>query len=745
MVSAFRRTSRYILIGLVAVLSACGGGGGGGGGGVSIGVSPSSLTFAAPDASSSTPPKQNVSLTVSGGSAWLGAITYNGSAVAGFNYLFSGVATAEIEVNPSPPGNLGAGTHTGSVMVQVCADQYCNSEVAGSPFAIQVTYVVGGLGGSPASISLNAAEGESPVVVSETISNSSGPVEWTSSVVYNGAATDWAALTPTSGSTLPATMSVGATPLPPGTYTATMQVTIPGKTLNVPITYTVAKALAPTPAAFDFNIDTTVTLADFSRSVSVGTNYPVGSPKTINWSAVTNVPWLSVTPLAGNSSSQPLLTATLDQAQVDQMPNGIYWGNITLSSPDAFVSNFTIPVSVFIDRSQINYVSPYVASANKSAEVIIRGRKFSQLSVQNIKFGSVSASSFHVVSDTEIRATHPSLAAGQYPVSIVTTGIIGGSATLTVTNPPQLTDLTFMDSSTIKGIIHDPERNAVLAFPLNGSFIERHTFNGTSWSSTSVTLPYSFGPGVMSPDGKEIVLLTQDHKVVRVDAVTLAVLSETGPKTETLKAAVALNDGNVLIGTELVGFNSLYQFDLPNQFYGFISNSTLVMPLLYINASGDGSHAILRYDNTGTAYGSSWYSYDAGTGQFAPLATPIAGFINNIDRTGAHILSNNTNVYNASLALLGNLPYFNDAANGCSTSAAVISQDGTRAYTFCGLSPNGRVYTYNLTAATVNGYFPAVGSYVAVSPLAINFIQLSADGKTLFLIDTAKTSMVSLP
>ncbi len=718
--------ARIALAALLVTLAACGGGGGDGdGGGPSVSPSTSSVTFVADDPSSSTPPAQSVTLTLSGGSAWLGTTSAYGTLIANAVTSISGPTTAQVTITPASPFNLGVGTHTGSVTVQVCADQYCNAEIAGSPFTINVTYVVGGFSGSPTSISLNAAEGETPVAVSESITNTSGSAAWTSSVVYNGATTNWLTLSAESGVTLPVTLSVGATPLPVGTYSATIQLAIPGKTLDIPVTYVVAKAMAPNPALMGFSIGTTVVPADLVQSVNIGTNYPAGSPKTINWSAVVDVPWLSITS-AGNSSSQPTLTGTLVQAQLDQMLNGIHWGYITLSSPDANVSDVTIPVSLYINRAQANYVSPYVAAANTSAQVIIRGRNFSQTSVTNVKFGNFNASAFQVVSDTEIRATHPALSAGQYPVSFTTTG--GGivsSATLVVTNPATLTDLTFLDSSATKGILHDPERNAVLVFPLSGSFIERHTYNGSTWSASSVTLPYAFGPGLMTPDGKEIVLLTQDYKIVRVDAVSLTELSASGSYAGNPTVAAVMNDGEVLMRRP-------YSMNAVN------------LPWTSITASGDGSRAILRYDNSATPTSSSLYSFDAGTGIYTAITPSISGPVNSMDRTGSRFLTNNTNIYNSSMALVGNLPYFNDAANSCSTSLATLSPDGTRAYTFCDLSANGRVYTYDLMAATVGGYFPAIGGYVTTSP-GINSMQISSDGKTLFLIDNATAYIVSLP
>ena len=274
-----------------------------------------------------------------------------------------------------------------------------------------------------------------------------------------------------------------------------MNISKPGNTLPVPVTYTVTHALAPAPAALNFKIGTTVTPADLNRTVSVATNYVNSPGKTISWDAVSDVAWLSVNPPSGNTGAATQLTATLDQSQVDLLMNGIYSANITLSSSMASVSSVTIPVTLTIDCSQINYVSPYVEAANTSTEVIIRGTHISPATVQDVTFGGISASAFNVVGDTEIRATHPALAAGQYPVSVVTTtGSIRSRATLVVTNPTALSDLAYLDSSgLVKSIVHDPERNAVLVFPLGGgSFIERHTYNGSTWSSNSVTLPYNF-------------------------------------------------------------------------------------------------------------------------------------------------------------------------------------------------------------------------------------------------------------
>ena len=260
--------------------------------------------------------------------------------------------------------------------------------------------------------------------------------------------------------------------------------------------------------------------------------------------------------------------------------------------------------------------------------------------------------------------------------------------------------------------------------------------------STNAVLPYLEKPGLLSPDGKEIVLLMFNDSILRLDAVTLAVLSTTNPLStfpQHLQAAAVLNDGNVLVSVgelsySTPGTSSLYLFNLLTQSFTPVANSSLNMAVSSINVAGDGRRALLQYSN------GSLSAYDAETGQFATIAAPVAGSINNLDRTGARILSNNSNVYDASLTLLGSLPTLNDTANNaCATYKAVISPNGTRAYTQC----SNRVYTYDLTAEPIGGNFPAIGNYITAT--WCYDMKISGDGKTLFLIQNSNATMVPLP
>ena len=70
-------------------------------------------------------------------------------------------------------------------------------------------------------------------------------------------------------------------------------------------------------------------------------------------------------------------------------------------------------VSPVVDR-----VAPSVAIAGVADQVVIRGLGFSGYAAGTVKFGDVAATSVTAISDTELHANYPALAAGTYPVTV---------------------------------------------------------------------------------------------------------------------------------------------------------------------------------------------------------------------------------------------------------------------------------------------------------------------------------------
>jgi hypothetical protein len=148
------RHSGWVL--LLLTLTACGGGGGGAGGGGTAGtisIATRALTFHLDSLSSSTPPPQTISATVTGVTAptlYL-IVRVTGPAVSSVsNFTITGTTSGQAMVYPQGQSALGAGTFSSTITVTACTtDPNCSSaQLNGSPLTIDVTYTIDGLNSS---------------------------------------------------------------------------------------------------------------------------------------------------------------------------------------------------------------------------------------------------------------------------------------------------------------------------------------------------------------------------------------------------------------------------------------------------------------------------------------------------------------------------------------------------------------------------------------------------------------------
>src|SRR5262249_4750604 len=133
-------------------------------------------------------------------------------------------------------------------------------------------------------------------------------------------------------------------------------------------------------------------------------------------------------------------------------------------------------------------------TSNVAGDVIIRGAGFT--SVNSVSFGATPASAFAVVSDTEIHASYPPLAAGSYPLSI-TSAPLAFSAALSVADPQAYAAaaLTYPGVAPTPGLVGRPKYDAarktiyvVLRDPPPGNTnrLVSYTFSNNAWGSPQV-------------------------------------------------------------------------------------------------------------------------------------------------------------------------------------------------------------------------------------------------------------------
>ena len=209
----------------------------------------------------------------------------------------TGDTTGQLTIFPKQPSQLGAGTFTDTITVRACLDNGCFRQIGGSPKTINVTYTVRSITATPTSVTLTGIEGVASNVVTLNVQNSSGSPDFTTQVSYTSGADGWLTVTPASGSSATATLSLQGLPNnQAGQHAALLRILAGGIEATVLVIYNVAPNVrfgTPTlafnavstqaalpPAA---NVDLTATAATtYTTTINYGGNgsiapLPIGS------------------------------------------------------------------------------------------------------------------------------------------------------------------------------------------------------------------------------------------------------------------------------------------------------------------------------------------------------------------------------------------------------------------------------------------------------------------------------------
>jgi IPT/TIG domain len=401
----------------------------------------------------------------------------------------------------------------------------------------------------------------------------------------------------------------------------------------------------------------------------------------------------------------------------------------------------------------VRAAAPYVATSGVAGDVVIRGRGFMQFAVQNVTFGATAASAFSVISDTEIHASYPALAAGTYAVQIdvpTSPGAIVSTANLVVVDPPSYaaTMLAYPSATVqVERLLYDAEHGALLVARTTaaGGEIVRYAFSGGTWGAATTVLIADLADIALSTNGQQLLALGQSA-LTSLDPSTLAVGAATPtPALATgvfLKNLVVPNDDNAIITTGRTdnAASALDRYTVYNPAY---STSTTNLVNATPSASGNGALVVLAQGDPTLTGSATVFQYPATTGAFA--ATPVGLNQNSIapalDRAVTRVVFNGTQVYGASYVLSGTLPSTTPVVTvqytllgtlPATTLAVAVKPDGTRAYTLDSAASD--VLSFDLTASAGGAALPQVGSgtVLAADPGAGAQMTISPDGGTLF-------------
>jgi hypothetical protein len=546
-------------------LNACGGGGGDDGPPApppeQLSLSTNQLNFAAAK-NSPISQGQEISGTISGTPAAVFvtiAHTNVGISSVSLPAILNGRATSTVATRPA--STLQEGVYQDTITVTACPNQACTTQFSGSPQTVNVTYIVG-IAATPTTFAAQAVEGATPAAQNLDLRFFGGSAGWSTSTTYSSG-NAWLTVQQASTTALPSTANLSFASLPAGDYAASLRVSVaPGSgnasTRDIPVTYSVLPLLniiAPAP----FTVTNQQAAAGQNRTIAVGTR---DAARQSSWTAQLQspAPWLTITSASGNTANSDSLRVELVPVEVAKLRNGTHTANVVVTPAAANASPVIVPVRIDLDRTHVSTVAPYVAGSNRTAIVSIRGNRFDAAAITNVMFGTTpSAAPIQVVSDQKIVATHPALAAGRYPVTLVMNN---------GTTPGTSAELVVQDSlsyataaNVVRGPpftafapIFDPERASCIFVQHTGVTVVRREPAG--WVQHAFPFPQPFAfitGGGLSTDGRELFLAADSNLIVHLDPATMQETRRFDAGTRQLNSSIFVGHSNALEGNE-VGF-----------------------------------------------------------------------------------------------------------------------------------------------------------------------------------------------
>jgi IPT/TIG domain-containing protein len=359
------------------------------------------------------------------------------------------------------------------------------------------------------------------------------------------------------------------------------------------------------------------------------------------------------------------------------------------------VGNFTTP------PVPPESLAPSVGAASVQGDVVLRGTGFG--SVTSVSFGGTAAVDVTAMSDSEIRATYPALAAGTLNISLSANGTAvpsGQSLTLVPAGTLAAATLAYVTPpQNMRGLAFDPVTQTLFVgvgfSSSTNNQVLSYTFANGLWQLPQAVTVQNLRNIALSLDRARLLALT-DTSIIELNPATLVAQPATLPtdvNTTTtdafLKGIVPTNDGQALITssspTSGTGRHWLYA----------VAGRTVTGPFnsYAFPATGgpdNGTRAVIVQGGTAQPI----QQYNAFTGLVTPSAVsfshfhPVAGRVENInlpafDRNGNRMLVAGFNagtfhaVYDANFDELGRVPSGDLTAT---TAAYAISPDAARAY-----------------------------------------------------------------
>ncbi|GFE80196.1 hypothetical protein GCM10011487_21960 [Steroidobacter agaridevorans] len=554
--------------------------------------------------------------------------------------------------------------------------------------------------------------------------------------------------------------------LDPGLHSATVTIRacaqvactqeLEGSPKTVNVTYE-RRGLKVSVSPLDFTVRNGASTSERTRSFTV-----IGYPEQ-TWFLDTDQSWLTLSRTMGSTADPTPVDVVVDESG-GLLKNGLYRPTLRVVGP---IQTAYVWVNVNIDRTEIHTVAPYLGVLFGEREVIVRGANFNAADVTGVQFGGVDATSFNIVSASEIRATTPgSLGTGSHAITLTGNAASALSdANFKVVAPaPYVSTRLPLPSGAAPNaqpgaIAYDAvgQRIFVAVDQPEGTpdFVARYTYQpigAGSWARANAYTSYnSLKAMTLALDGDSLLLsetgATWPGTAGSNSGMALSNLKLDGSRYATLHSGwtdnfinsiAAANDGRAVMVSAAIsgGRRPVYRYsslspvtDAAGTWYapsfdqvvlgtgaedGWFDNGVA-------GAAGDGSRVLIA----SSAAAAQMYEYDSATSTMRSIDQIMQAASIQLDRTGSRILLNNTHVYDRDFQLLGQLP--------ANTIAAVFSPNLPRIYAY---DSTGQLSSYDLTGTSVTPIRSWSPSASAGDPNRRVVMTITAEGWTLLIAGT---------
>ncbi|MET0535237.1 MAG: IPT/TIG domain-containing protein [Steroidobacter sp.] len=398
-------------------------------------------------------------------------------------------------------------------------------------------------------------------------------------------------------------------PLPDTPPPATVSGTVSYETTNLTFS-TVLRNSTPPEQRVAFTIDGAPTGTLYASVQGTGrTLFNANVQFTDGGGYVRFVPNTAARLDAGINTGTVTITVCLDDS---------FCRSKVIGQPQTFNVTYNVTAAV-----QGTTVTPRVVAANNAGTVILRGKGFADAS--SVRFGTTAASNVTVVSDTEIRATYPSLTPGRYAVSIDGGAVSFTGSLVTVNVPTYAATLTPFTTAPflVSAAVHDAERNNLYvvtqAEQSENSQLVRFGYTGATWSVlASNTIP-DLQDVAFSPDGGVLIAATSS-RLIELDPATFDErASYAFPDQASIQSIALANDGYLVVTTgdyDNFGASPIYLYSTLDHSFAR-SEATARFALTGGNASGS-FVGLVESTDEGTTAGIP--QYDASAQLFSGLS-----------------------------------------------------------------------------------------------------------------------------